>query len=107
LNLHAIIGAQRASVDDMRLYWRVQDRIDLSYEEKEAIGYQVRQQNGQSQIAWDSNCGLAPKEFEFSPDEVQKLQNIIKQWQAGYQIGGDRIWLEPLLGQLENGSAPK
>lgn len=105
LNLHALIGAQRANVDDMRLFWRVQDRIDLSPEEKDSIGYQIRQVNGQQQIAWDATRFLAPKEVEFSTDEFQKIGNIVKTWQSGYMIGADRIWLEPLLGQLENGSA--
>jgi len=105
LNLHALIGAQRATVDDMRMYWRVQDTIDLSNEEREIIGYQVREQNGQRQIAWESTRGLAPKEFEFTSDEIQKLHNMIRTWQSGYMIGADRIWLEPLLGQLENGAS--
>lgn len=103
LNLGALIGAQRANVDDMRMFWRVQDRIELSPDEKIAIGYQVRQVSGQQQIAWDGSCGLAPKEFEFTQDEITKLGKIVKEWQPGYMIAADRIWLEPLLGQLENG----
>lgn len=110
LNLHVMIGMQRANLDDMRMFWRIQDRIELSNEEKEAIGYQVRTaqtQNGPvPQIAWDPSRWLAPKEYEFAPEEVAKLQNLIKTWQQGYQIGGDRVWLEPLLPQLENGSGP-
>lgn len=104
LNLHALIGAQRANVDDMRLFWKIQDRIDLSPKEKEAIGYQIRQVNGQQQIAWDATCGLAPVEFDFLPEEVAKLGKIVKEWSPGYMIAADRVWLEPLLGQLENGS---
>lgn len=103
LNLHALIGAQRANVDDMRLFWKLQDRIDLSPDEKLAIGYQVRQMNGQQQIAWDSTQSLAPREFEFSQDEFQKISNVVKTWQPGYMIAADRTWLEPLLFQLENG----
>lgn len=107
LNVHALIGAQRANVDDMRTYWRIQDRIELSQEEKEIVGYAIRQHpNGQQQVTWDTTRYLAPKEVELSPDEVQKLSKVIKEWQQGYQIGGDRVWLEPLLGQLENGSGP-
>lgn len=107
LNLHALIGSQRANVDDMRLYWKVQDRIELSPDEKEAIGWHLRQnENGPPQIAWDSTRWLAPKEIEFSPDEVQKIVKVVKEWQPGYLINADRMWLEPLLGQLENGSGP-
>lgn len=101
LNVHALIGAQRANVDDMRLFWKIQDRIELSPEEKELISYQIRQRDGQQQITWDSTKYLPPKEVELSPDEVQKLGKIIKEWQGGYMIAADRIWLEPLLYQLE------
>jgi len=37
LNLHALMGAQRCSVDDVRFWWKLQDRIDLSDKELEAI----------------------------------------------------------------------
>lgn len=105
LNVHALIGAQRANVDDMRMFWKIQDRIELSLEEKEIIGYQIRQApNGQQQITWDTSRFLEPREVELTPDEVPKLLKIIKEWQGGFMINADRIWLEPLLGQLENGS---
>lgn len=103
LNLHTLIGAQRANVDDMRLWWRVQDRIELSPDEKLAIGYQVHTQNGQHQITWDVNCGLAPREFEFSQDEFQRIAKVVREWQPGFMISADRIWLQPLLEQFENG----
>jgi hypothetical protein len=106
LNLHALIGQQRASVDEMRMYWRLQDRIDLSEEEREAIGWQTREVNGQKQTAWDSSRGLPPKEFEMTDEEMKKVLNVVKSWQQGYMVGAERIWLEPLLGQLENGAQP-
>jgi hypothetical protein len=107
MNLHALIGAQRANVDDMRMFWRVQDRIELSPDEKQAIGYQVRSVDGHSQIGWDASRTLPAKEFEFGGDEFKKLRDLVLQWQPGYMIAADRTWLEPLLGQLENGSAAK
>jgi hypothetical protein len=108
LNLHALIGAQRATVDDMRLWWRIQDRIELDGEEREAIGYQIGQINGMQQVGWDATKTLPLKEYEFSGDEMQKLTAMINQWQAGYMVASDRLWLEPLLTALErNGSEPK
>lgn len=104
INMHALIGAQRANVDDMRIFWRIQDRLELSPEEKELIGYHLRDVNGQSQIAWETSHRLEPKELEITEDECKKLANIVKTWQPGYTTGPDRQWLEPLLEQLENGS---
>jgi hypothetical protein len=106
LNVHALIGMQRATVDEMRAFWKIQDAIDLSSEEKQAIGYHVQQVDGRQQIGWETGRTLAPKEYQFTQDEVQKIADVVKKWQSGYQIGADRIWLEPLLGQLENGASP-
>lgn len=107
LQLHAIIGSQRASVDDMRLFWRIQDRIDLTADEKTAVNYQVHSQggNGQTYVTWNRDIGMAPREYEFTQDEFQKVQKIIKEWQPGFLIAADRVWLESLLGQLENGNS--
>ena len=41
LNLHALMGAQRASVDEVRLWWRLQDMIDLTPEERTQINYRL------------------------------------------------------------------
>jgi hypothetical protein len=103
LNLHALIGAQRCNVDDTRLWWKVQDRIDLSAEEKKAIDFRVQQVNGMQQVAWDPSKQLPPAEYEFSPDELAKIQKTVQEWQPGFMIQADRQWLEPLLEQLENG----
>lgn len=103
LNLHALIGAQRASVDETRLWWKVQDRIDLSDDEKQRIGYRTQLINGMQQVGWDVDKQLPAKDYEFSADEFTKLNKAIKEWQPGFLIQADRLWLEPLLAQLDNG----
>jgi len=105
LNLHALIGAQRASVADTRMWWKVQDRIDLSEEERERIGYRVQRINGIDQVGWDASKQLPEKEYEFSSDEFEKLSQAVKDWQPGYLIQADRQWLEPLLIQMEGGAS--
>src|SRR5215475_4150137 len=108
LNLHALIGAQRATVDDMRLFWTVQDRIALTDEEKDIIGWHIKQgENGQSQVEWTPEAELALMQVEPSQEELNKLNGMIKQWKPGFMIGPDRSWMEPLLKQLDNGSGPK
>jgi hypothetical protein len=107
LNLHALMGAQKASVDEMRALWRMQDRIDLSAEEKEAINYRVVEQNGNLIPVWDPGKRLPASEYEFNTEEVARIDRIIKNWQPGFVAAADRAWLEPLLCQIEttpNGS---
>lgn len=101
LNLHALIGAQRASVDDMRLYWKLQDRINLTDSEREAVGYRTLMVDGLQQVGWDASKVLPPQEYEFTPEEFQKLTKVVRSWEPGYLASGDRQWLEPLLDQLE------
>lgn len=101
LNLHALMGAQRASLDDLRMLWKLQDRIDLSAKEKAAIGYRVQQVNGMQQALWDMQKSLPPMEYEFSEQEFARISRMLKEWQPGFLIGGDRQWLEPLMSQLD------
>lgn len=107
--MHALIGAQRVNLNDMRLFWKIQDRIDLSPEERELIGFQQREINGMQQVGWDASKSIPEKEYDFSTEEITKLSEVINQWQSGYMVQSDRVWLEPLLQQLEistNGHKP-
>jgi hypothetical protein len=105
LNLHALMGAQRASLDELRMLWRLQDRIDLSVKEKAVINYRVQPgPNGTQQVMWDVNKASPLEEYEFNEQEFARLSKVLKEWQPGYQIGADRSWLEPLLVQLEGGA---
>jgi len=101
LNLHALMGAQRASVDDVRLWWRLQDMIDLSPEERTKINYRLERLGEMMQPAWDPTKSLAPRDYEFTADEFAKLQKIVREWQPGFMTSADRRWLEPLLAQFE------
>jgi hypothetical protein len=101
LNLHALVGAQRANLDDLRMLWKLQDRIELSAREKTLVNYRVEQANGGQQVMWDMTATLPLQEYEFNEQESARLSRVLKEWQPGYQIGADRSWLEPLLAQLE------
>jgi hypothetical protein len=104
LNLHALMGAQRTTVDEVRMWWRLQDMIDLSPEERRTINYRIETLGGMQQPTWDVDKRLDPREFEFSADEFKKLERIIKEWQSGFFASADRRWLEPLLIQLDRAS---
>jgi hypothetical protein len=104
------MGAQRTTVDEIRVWWKLQDMIELTPEEKEKINYRVETINGQPQPVWDANKALKHQDYELTQDEAAKLARIVKEWQSGYFAGPDRRWLEPLLVQLDkvstNGNAP-
>ena len=113
LNLHALMGAQRGgSVDDLRFYWRLQDRIELSQEEKDLIRYRTQEIAGAQQVLWDREPAsrMPPNEFEFSQEELSRVYRMILDWAKKYEqsqgreggfLTSERRWLEPLLEQLE------
>ena len=108
LNLHAIMGQQRGTVDDCRLFWRLQDRINLDDDERKAINYKIAEVNGMPQATWSLN-GLGPATYDFSDDEIARLRRMFAEFQQGF-AANDRLWLEPLLTQLEassNGNAAR
>lgn|SRR5262249_22600851 len=106
LNLHALMGAQRVNVDDLRLFWRLQDMIQLTPEEKQAINYRTIQQNGRVEVQWDVIPEGPFKDYEFAPDEFQRLGKMVREWQPGFLIGADRQWMEPLMAQLDGVTGP-
>lgn len=98
LNVHAVLGAQRGSVDDVRAIWKLQDRIELTAEEKKKINYRVISVNNMQQVLWD--LIEAPlKEYELTADEFGRISRAIKEFPGA--SGNDRRWLEPLLAQLD------
>jgi hypothetical protein len=101
INLHALIGAQRASVGELRLWWRLQDRIDLNDEERVAVNYRVGKINGIDQPMWEVFNGAPPRDYDFSEEEFGKISKIVNEWQPGYLVSGDRRWLQDLLSQLQ------
>ena len=104
LNLHALMGAQRVNLDDLRLLWKLQDRIDLDAEQRAAINFQIREINGMQQATWDlSKSSFSPAEYEFTTEEFNRIARMVKEWQPGFLTTADRRWLEPLLVQLDNG----
>ena len=101
LNLHALMGAQRGSVDEIRVWWRLQDQIDLTEEEKKEINYRVGTVGEMQAPMWDVNKSIKARSFEFSDEDYGKIAKVVKEWQPGFLASNDRRWLEPLLAQLD------
>jgi len=99
LNLHFLMGSQRGSVDDVRFWWRLQDRIELSEEEKREVNFRTVKVGELDQPMWDLRPELV-RQFEFSTDELNRIEKLLKEWPQGFSAN-DRRWLEPLLKQFE------
>lgn len=101
LNLHALLGAQRADVGSIRAIWNIQDRIALDANEENAIELKRELVAGQERVIWNPAISLPAREFEFTDAEIARIKASIEFWHA-YGANADRRWLEPLLGSLSN-----
>ncbi len=99
LNLHALLGAQRADVGSIRAIWAVQDKIALDPEEEKALEVKRELTNGLDRVVWNPALSIPAREFELVDAEVCRLKAALATWDS-YAAGGDRRWLEPLLDVL-------
>ena len=96
LNLHALLGAQRADVGSIRAIWSIQDRIALDADEEKAVELKREMVAGQERVIWNPALSVRPREFEFTDPEVARIRSAIQMWES-YGVASDRLWLEPLL----------
>jgi hypothetical protein len=99
LNLHALLGAQRADVGSIRAIWAVQDRIALDAEEEKAVELKREMVAGQERTVWNPALSIPAKDFEFTDPEVARIKAALQMWD-GYGAAADRRWLEPILVSL-------
>jgi hypothetical protein len=102
LNLHALLGAQRADVGSIRAIWVIQDRIALGAEEEKAVELKREMFAGQERLLWNPALSLPTKEFEFSEPEVARIKAAIETWDS-YSVSAGRRWLQPLTETLFSG----
>ena len=99
LNLHALLGAQRADVGSIRAIWAVQDKLALDADEEKTIEFKRELVSGQERAVWNPNLSIPVKEFELADAEVVRVKAAIETWDA-YGAAADRRWLEPLVSAL-------
>jgi hypothetical protein len=99
LNLHALLGAQRADVGSIRAIWAVQDRIALDADEEKAVELNREMVAGQERVVWNPVRSIPAKDFEFVDGELARIKAAIQRWDS-YTVGADRRWLEPLVSSL-------
>ncbi len=91
LNLHALLGAQRADVGSIRAIWSVQDRIALDADEEEAAALELNRdiKAGQERVTWNPALSLPPREYEFTEAEVARIRAAVRTWDS-YGANVDR-----------------
>ena len=99
LNLHALLGAQRADVGSIRAIWSIQDRIALDIDEEKTVEVKREMVAGQERVVWNPALSVPAKEFEFSDPEVACIRAAIQTWDS-YGVNADRRWLQPLVETL-------
>ena len=99
LNLHALLGAERAGVGSICAIWAIQDRIALDGNEEKAIELKRSMAGGQEQVRWNPEISIPAKEFEFTDVETVRIKMALQTWEW-YGAAGDRRWLEPLIQSL-------
>jgi len=99
LNLHALLGAQRADVGSIRAIWSIQDRIALDVDEEKAVEVKREMAAGQERVVWNPALSLPAKDFEFSDPELARIKAAIQTWDS-YGVNADRRWLEPILASV-------
>ncbi|MBZ5618912.1 MAG: hypothetical protein LAQ69_09345 [Acidobacteriia bacterium] len=96
LNLHALLGAQRADVGSIRAIWAVQDKLALDTAEEKAIDLKREVVSGQDRTLWNPSLSIPDKEFDFTDVEIARIRSAIETWDT-YCATADRRWLEPLV----------
>jgi hypothetical protein len=99
LNLHALLGAQRADVGSIRAIWGIQDRIALDADEETAIELKREMIAGQDRVMWNPSLSVPAKEFESSDPEVARIKAAVQTWDS-YGVNADRRWLQPVIEAL-------
>ena len=104
LNLHALLGAQRADVGSIRAIWSIQDRIALDADEEKSVELKREMVAGQERVVWNPALSLPAREFEFADPQVARIKAAIQMWDS-YIVNADRRWLQPLIETLFSGEA--
>jgi len=96
LNLHALLGAQRADVGSIRAIGAIQDTLALDANEEKAIQLKREFAGGQERVLWNPSLSISAKAFDFTEAETARFRAAVEAW-SGYWVAAGRRWLEPLL----------
>lgn len=98
INLIAIMDQQPCKITTARAIWALQDRMRISKDEAEALGYKEILVQGAKQPMWDATKTVPAKEYLMSDQEVALIKQAIDDMDIRPAY---RNWLEPLMAAIE------
>lgn len=94
LNLHALLGAQRADVRPIRAIWAVQDKLALDAGQEKLIELKREMVNGTERVVWNPSISIPAQDLDLSDVEVARMKAALQTWDS-YAAGLNRGWIEP------------
>ena len=92
LNLHALLGAQRADVGSFARSGQSRIASLLDADEEEAVELKREMVGGQEVVVWNRALSIPARDFEFTDPEVARIKAALQTWD-GYGATADRRWL--------------
>lgn len=77
---------------------RLQEKLELTDQEREAIGWKRVTVDGGREVALWNNNGSTPQEYDFPEDDIKRICNAIDKYPV--IMGRDKHWWVPLTAQL-------
>lgn len=77
---------------------RLQEKLELTDQEREAIGWKKVTVDGGREVSLWSNNGSSPREYDLPEDDIKRLCNAIDKYPV--ILGRDKGWWVPLTAQL-------
>lgn len=78
---------------------RLQEKLELSDEERVAIGWrQMKAPDGRDYAMWNNNGAITAREFDLSEDDMTRLCSAVDKHPV--VLGRDKHWWLPLTKQL-------
>ncbi|MCL5743342.1 MAG: hypothetical protein M1541_05355 [Acidobacteria bacterium] len=78
LNLHALLGAQRADVGSIRAICNIQDRIALDAGEENTLELKREAVGSQERVIWNPALSIPAREFEFTDAEAARIKAALQ-----------------------------
>ena len=99
INIVSVLDAQQGNLGQLRLLTRIANKIELSEDEKTAIGYVVVPHPSGAQLpAWNRSADLQEKDVTLPWEEAQKLTEVLEG--CPFFKRADLSWLEPIVAGL-------
>lgn len=99
INIVLVLDTQQGNLGQLRLLTRIANKIELSDDEKAAIGYVIGPHPAGAQLlAWNRNASLPAKDVTSPGEEAQKLGEVLEG--CPYFKRTDLLWPEPIITKL-------